>query len=350
MIRIPTPVRRGRQFSLRFSRFGREVRLTAATAEEAERLWLAEYLKGESEAPDAATAHETVRRMVAAYADETYPLSGDRDERDLKERSRLDSILSSCTFADRAAVAIERRDLRKWYKDRLTARRRRGKGRILPSTANKELERWSAIFSWAIEWEWGGFDDNSPNPANGITKVVHDGKRDRVFHGDERERLLAALRGRPIEPIALWCFFSAMRLSEVLSMRRCDFQGDSAVAAFSHKGSVPRRRLMPDAIAWIEGYIAEEEKRRCKPFLQADLLFPWEASASAASHAFAAAAEDAGLHDFHCHDLRHVRATLAAEMYGDVWMVMAVTGHKDMKLANDYVHKATLAKKFAKHR
>jgi integrase len=346
MIRIPTPTRRGRQFSLRFSRFGRELRLTAPTAEEAERLWLAEYLKGETEAPDPAAAGETVRRMFGAYADEIYPLNGERDERDWKERHRLDLILSTCTFTDCPAVTVERSDVRAWYKDRLMSVRRRGRGRIRASTANKELERFGTIFSWAIESEWGGFTENSPNPAHGIKKVIHDGKRDRVFHGDERERLFAALKGRPIEPITLWGYYSGMRLSEILRMRRCDFQGTDAIAAFSHKGSTPRRRLMPDAIAWIEGYIAQEEQSRCKRFLQIDPLFRWDATSSAASHAFRMAARDAGLHDFHFHDLRHVRATMAAEMYGDVWMLMSVTGHRDVALANDYVHKATLAKKF----
>jgi integrase len=350
MIRIPMPVLRGRQYSVRFTRFGRDLRLTAPTPEAAQALWMAEYLKGETVdvRPPVVTAAQSVKDMVRAFMDEKLPLNGDSDERQRhwKDRTRLELMLSSCSFVDQVAMSIRRRDLRELYRKRLGSRRLRGRGRIKPSTANKELEKWSSIFQWAIEVEWGGFDEDDDNPAAGIEKVTHDGKRDRVFHDDERERLFAALKGHGIENIALCGYYSGMRLGEILRMRYCDLQGDYAIAEFSRKGSDKRRRLMPDAIEWIKGYIERQVKYRAKPFHPLDRLFPWYATESAASHAFARIARQAGLHDFRFHDLRHVRATIAAEAYGDVWQVMAVTGHKSIELCNDYVNKAALSKKF----
>jgi len=350
MVRIPTPVPRGRQYSVRFTRFGRDVRLTAPTPEAAQALWMAEFLKGETVAatPPVVSTAESVKAMVRAFMEEKLPLNGDSDERQRhwKDRTRLELMLSSCSFVDEAAASIRRRHLRALYKKRLGSPRLRGKGRIRPSTANKELEKWGSIFRWAIESEWGGFDEDDDNPVAGIEKVTHDGKRDRVFHGDECERFFAALKGQAIQNIALWAYFSAMRLGEILRMRYCDLQGEYAVAEFSRKGSSKRRRLMPDAIEWIKGYIERQVKYRAKPFYALDRLFPWYATESAASHAFARIARQAGLYDFRFHDLRHVRATIAAEAYGDVWQVMAVTGHRSMELCNDYVSKAALNKKF----
>jgi hypothetical protein len=54
------------------------------------------------------------------------------------------------------------------------------------------------------------------------------------------------------------------------------------------------------------------------------------------------ALERAGIQDFHLHDLRHTAATRMALETGNVFLVKALTGHKNMAMVNRYVNvKAT---------
>ena len=300
---------------------------TFATKQEAER-W-ARQVEGEQDQGQfydrTAAESTTLGALFKRYAQEVTPLKrGSKSE--LQRLSKLQrariAFLSMANL--RPQDVAEHRDLRLQT--------------IMSSTANRELQLISAVINHASR-EWG-----IRIPENPVSKIrkPHPGKaRNRVFVGDEEDRLFAVLRGdlgykrvpkknfnhwvRPIVELALE---TACRRGELLSMIWKNVDLDRAVI-FLPLTKNGEDRFVPLSKRAIE--IVQALPRTDDPRL---FPIPW----TALHQTFSNSCRRAGMEDFHFHDLRHVATTRLAKRLPNVIELAAVTGHKSLAMLHRYYH------------
>lgn len=207
------------------------------------------------------------------------------------------------------------------------------------STVNRELNIVSHVITIARK-EWG---IHVENPVSLIRRPKDNRARERRLQGDEEARLLAALDEEPrnekgqlasgtrnpwIKPIVQLAIETAMRRSEILSLKWSDIDlenhaaylqdtknGTSREVALSSRA----RKLLKDLPRSLDGR-----------------AFP--TTADAVKKAFERACTRAGIGNFHFHDLRHEATSRLANRLDNVLELAAVTGHKDLRMLKRYYH------------
>jgi integrase len=209
---------------------------------------------------------------------------------------------------------------------------------------NRELTLLSQVISVASK-EWGIYVET--NPVSQIRRPKENRARCRRLHGDEEQRLLAELaptqrseggayqaggcRNKYVRPVVILAIETAMRRSELLSMRWVDVHlAERYVRLHDTKNGdardVPLSSRAIQTLSALSGAPRHASGR----------VFP--ISPEALKKSFGRACERAGIHDLHFHDLRHEATSRIAERLDNILELSAMTGHKTVQMLRGYYH------------
>src|SRR5258707_6668112 len=218
-------------------------------------------------------------------------------------RSRpLIEAMGSKTMNEISPILVE-----KYKRDRRLSKTVRGTERA-PSTVNRELELLSKIFSLAIDQGLA-----IHNPCQKVKRFREDNERSRYLSDQEEAHLLAVLTGprASLRPLVVLAIHTGMRRGELLSLRwaNVDFERGLVHVMNSHREqtksghsrSIPMNRIARQQLLSLQTESGDTEyvfvnRRTGKPLTDV-------------KRGFRSACKDAGLEDFHFHDLRHTAAT-----------------------------------------
>lgn len=210
---------------------------------------------------------------------------------------------------------------------------------VSPSTVLREMQTLSAMMNHARS-EW-----NIPitNPVETVRKPTANRARNRRLGADEEQRLMAALeysgrnetgqwgkgtRNEWVKPVVQLALCTAMRRGELLGLqwKHIDLQKRTAYLPLTKNGE---SRLVPlsTQAASVLGKLPRSIDGKVFP-LTADAL----------KHAWQRACKSANVKNLHFHDLRHEAASRMAQRLANVLELAMITGHKDLRMVQRYVH------------
>ena len=142
-------------------------------------------------------------------------------------------------------------------------------------------------------------------------------------------------------------------LQEITSLKWSDidfsFDGDGSITFFRTKNSRRRSmRLMPRTrealLHWRERLQTGLAKKGIPWNVSLPVICNWKGEPLASiKHAWERARAEAGLGDFHFHDLRHTFCSSILMAGGDLKMACEMIGHADIKMTSRYSHLTQLA-------
>jgi len=207
------------------------------------------------------------------------------------------------------------------------------------STVNRELNLLSHAINIARK-EWG---INISNPIEMIRRPKENRAREHRLSPSEEELLISALsetaravngkfrsgtRNNWIKPIVLFALETAMRRSELLSLRweNVNLIKRTALLPDTKNGDSRIVPLSTKAIAILE-QLPRSIDGKVFPITPMSLRL-----------AFTRACRRVGISDLHFHDLRHEATSRLAEKLTNILELSAVTGHKDLRMLKRYYH------------
>ena len=199
-----------------------------------------------------------------------------------------------------------------------------------PATVNRALAVLSRMFSLAREH---GYINS--NPVSRVRRMREDNQRIRYLTEEEQARLLDVLSGSRewLRPVVVFALNTGMRMGEIasLSWQQVDFE----------RGVISVRRTKTGKDRFIP---INEEARELLIELyrirRGERVFAEMSrrQTTCISNTFARTVEQAGIEDFHFHDLRHTAGTRMGETGADLVTIAAVLGHSDLTMAACYTH------------
>src|SRR6266849_1152555 len=247
-------------------------------------------------------------------------------------RSRpLIKAMGSKTMDEISPILIE-----KYKRDRRLSKTVRGTERA-PSTVNRELELLSKIFSIAIDPGLA-----IQNPCQKVKRFREDNERNRYLSDDEEVRLLSALEGQraSLLPVVMLAIHTGMRRGELLSLRwaNVDFERGLVHVMNSHREqtksghsrSIPMNQIAREQLLALRSESGDTEY----VFVNRQTGEP----RTDVKRGFRSACREAGLEDFHFHDLRHTAATRLGDAGVDTRRIMAILGHRCIQTSARYTH------------
>jgi len=204
---------------------------------------------------------------------------------------------------------------------------------VAPATIGLERALLRRLFNYARKtWNWVSLRDN---PAHDLTMPAVDNGRTRVLAHDEEARLDEAIlecRNALVGPAWTLLRETAMRASEPLVEARWD-DVDWGKKILNLRDSKNGSRQVPLSPVALEALEALKALGPCEPS-EGILVMSYEALRAA----FKRACERAGVKDMRLQDLRHTAATRMALETGNVFVVKALTGHKNLNMLERYVN------------
>lgn len=184
------------------------------------------------------------------------------------------------------------------------------------------------------------------NPVKLVRKPKAAKGRDRRFHGDEEQRLMAACKashsGFMLTPLVQLALETGMRLGELLSLEwpLIEMQKRVAGLPLTKNGETREVPLSTAALACLSSIPRNIASQR--------VFWVWKRTDSV-EHAWSRAVKAASIIDFRFHDLRHEAVSRLFELGLNPLEVAAISGHKTLQMLKRYTHlKATeLVKKLA---
>jgi integrase len=319
---MATIVKRGSlQWQVKIRRKGYPVSTTTFNTKKEAEQWAVttESEMGRGDFQDRREAEDTtLHQALERYEKEITP---DKKGKEIEEW-RIRSWKSDA-LAKRSLASLRSSDFAKWRDDRLKT--------VKPATCRNDLALISHLFTIAVK-EWG---IAVQNPIKSIRLPVVNNARERIFDGDEEDRLITALESSGaglrsniwMKPLMLIAIETAMRQSELLKIEWSDVNLDTCVIRL-HETKNGTKRDVPLSTRAVR--ILSELPRG-----QGGKVFP--TTSSAVKQAFSRACARAQIIDFHFHDLRHV-ATSRLAVKLQLNELMKVTGHKDTRMLSRYYH------------
>jgi integrase/recombinase XerD len=163
-----------------------------------------------------------------------------------------------------------------------------------------------------------------------------------VLSLEEVAAFLTAIRHPVYRAVATVLYGTGLRISEALALEVSDIDGAREVLRVRHgKGNRAREvKLSPALYQWLRQYWAKE--RPPQPYLFASHRTQRPPTQEAVRHAFATAAEQAGIHKpVKPHVLRHSYATHLLDAGTDVRIIQALLGHASMQTTMRYTRVST---------
>jgi integrase len=201
-----------------------------------------------------------------------------------------------------------------------------------PASVNMELAVLSRIFSLAIDLEVAAI-----NPCRKVRKLRTDNKRTRYLSEDEEMRLLGNLTGRRkhLRPIVMLALGTGMRRGELLSLRWPQVDFPRGVIHVTHTKTA-KDRMMPMSQR-VRELLLKMHRGRKGEHVFASRLKKGRALVEI-KRAFRAACDDAGIADFHFHDLRHTFATRVGDAGHNSRTIADLLGHSNTLQSDQYTH------------
>lgn len=226
--------------------------------------------------------------------------------------------------------------IEKYKRDRRASVTRRGTQRA-PSTVNRELELLSKTFSLAIDQ---GLAIN--NPCQKVKRFREDNERNRYLSDEEEVRLLSVLIGQraSLRPVVVLAIHTGMRRGELLRLRwpNVDFvrglihvmNSHREQTKSGHSRSIPMNQIAREQLLSLQSESGDTEY----VFVNRQTGEP----RTDVKTGFRSACREAGIEDFHFHDLRHTAATRLGDRGVDTRRIMAILGHRCIQTSARYTH------------
>ena len=201
---------------------------------------------------------------------------------------------------------------------------------------NLELAVLSRIFALAVELKQA-----ASNPCRKVRKLRVDNQRNRYLSTDEETRLMAQLTGRRkhLHALVSLALGTGMRRGELLNLswRHVDFLR-GVIHVVNTKTA--RDRIIPMSQGVREVLIEQRQTQ------EGDLVFASRRIAKRrmdeglvdVKKGFVAACIDAGIADFHFHDLRHTFATRLGDAGCNATTIARLLGHSNIQMSMRYTH------------
>lgn len=239
------------------------------------------------------------------------------------------------TFRGKTLREVSPLAIEKWKRDRAESITRRGTTRS-PASVNLELAVLSRIFALAMELEQA-----ASNPCRKVRKLRVDNQRNRYLSADEEARLMAQFTGRRRHLLALvtLALGTGMRRGELLNL---SWQHVDFLRGVIHvvNTKTARHRIIPMSQKVRDVLIAQRETQK------GDLVFASRRIAKRRAgeglvdvkKGFVAACVEAGIDDFHFHDLRHTFATRLGDAGCNATTIARLLGHSNIQMSMRYTH------------
>jgi integrase len=230
------------------------------------------------------------------------------------------------------------RDLRELSPKNITAYKtaRRDEG-ATDSTTNRELALLSHAINWAcLELEW-----SIPNPVKGRLTMEPEG-RVRWITPEEAERLItAAMNARKLvglDDFIVVALHTGMRKEELMGLEwtRVDLTTRTIQLEARHTKAGKRRRI-PLSERARDALLRRWAVRGSSPWV---FCWPTGERWKDIRGGFEKACQDAGIEDFHIHDLRHTCASWLVQEGASIYEVKDLLGHSSVEMTSKYAHLA----------
>lgn len=259
----------------------------------------------------------------------------------LAVKPRLRSCHQRERFLKQIAKHFENRELRSIKRNDIVsyANHRLSQG-ITPASINIELSAYSAAINYAKKsWEL-----DLPNPVTGLFFPQKPG---RLRYLEKEEAALLLDKAKNLRSTCLSDFIelalnTGARKNELLQLQFKSVDlGRSIITIEGHTTKTGKRRYLP-----INKAARQVFQRRQAYREQNCPSSPWVFSKRSGDrvkypdNAFRAAVEQAGIEDFHVHDLRHTFASWLVSEGVELIKVRDLLGHSSIKMTERYAHLA----------
>lgn len=202
------------------------------------------------------------------------------------------------------------------------------------ATANRYIAALSSCLSYGVKLEW-----IDRNPCERINKPKESDARVRFLSDEERPVLLNACRKHPDLYLAvLLSLTTGARQAEIMSLRygQIDFNRKVITLEKTKNGDKRALALVSESLALLQERtkvrnIADDRvfppTKFAKKSEYLDLRQPWEV-----------ALKEAGIENFHWHDLRHTAASYLAMAGVSLVEIAKILGHRSLEMVARYAH------------
>lgn len=219
--------------------------------------------------------------------------------------------------------------------------RKKGNGRRSNATLNRYFVALCAIYTWARKNRHlpRGFE----SPTKHVEKLAEPRGRVRYLKEDERDRLLVACKGSSwprLYALVLLAMTTGARRGELLNLawRDVDLERGEATLHDSKNGDPRVLVLLSQVMAELAPFAPKDAATSTA------LVFRSRLRPTQPFHFKAAWIEvmgQAGIKDFHFHDLRHTFASYSAQHGASLLEIADALGHRTMKMVQRYSHLST---------
>jgi integrase len=278
--------------------------------------------------PGSQARRRTLAELIERYRKEVLPEYGPYEQR--QRGAKLDwwsKRLGSRLLCDLTPAVISEAKVG-------LARGEGSSGRALsPATQN----RYMGVLRHALnraqrEWEWLG-----ENPTQRVRPSKEPRGRVRFLSEEERDRLLAACQtsyDRRLFPFVVVALGTGARRGELLQLRWRDIDLSRGTAVVHHTKNNERRTLVLSGRA-LEVLRGLSAVRRIGTD---DVFAAPHGVATFPRDAWEKALRDAGIADFHFHDVRHTFASYLAMSGATLAELAEALGHKTLAMVKRYAH------------
>lgn len=270
------------------------------------------------------------KQLLSEFVSETYLPWAKANKRTWRNDEYLAQLWCE-TFRGKTLREISPLAIEKHKRDRAQSTTKRGTTRS-PASVNMELSVLSRIFALAVDLEQA-----ATNPCRKVRKLRVDNQRNRYLSDDEETALMAQLTGRRkhLRPVVALALGTGMRRGELLSLswHHVDF-----VRGVIH---VVNTKSAKDRIIPMSGQVRALLLSQRALSRRAGPVFTTKRTKRAivdVKKAFAAACSEAGIADFHFHDLRHTFATRLGDQGNTARTIAALLGHSNTQMTDRYTH------------
>jgi integrase len=199
---------------------------------------------------------------------------------------------------------------------------------------NMELALLSRIFSLAVDME-----EAATNPCRKVRKLRVDNQRNRYLSATEEAALMAQLTGSRahLKPIVELALGTGMRRGELLGLAWQQVDFSRGVIHITNTKTA-RDRTIPMSQHVRDVLLSLHRTRKGDRVFTSIKRKDSGRGIVDIKKGFVAACNDAGIVDFHFHDLRHTFATRLGDHGCSVTAIAALLGHSNTQMTARYTH------------
>jgi integrase len=251
-------------------------------------------------------------------------------ERDRRSLNRAETSVKHLNtfFGDKRIAEITPLAIETYITTRLQQHSRLGRP-TRPATVNRELAALSKMFSLAIRHKKA-----DKNPMTAVERLREHNVRDRVLSSEEFQRLLEAL-SLHLHPVIIMAYYTGMRRGEILNLRWNQIDLSKGLIRLEGIDTKTQTGRLVPLNAMLTALLkdANQSAVRCAT---GHVFHRNGKPIKSIRGAFEGACREAGLTDFHFHDLRHTAVTNMRRAGVDSLTAMKITGHKTMAVFQQY--------------